>query len=86
MYIVYIYMYMCTHIRVRMHTCIHLHIWDAEGLLYVYSLYVYMYTHMRVRKYTCKHSSPSMRLLVVWPLLAPRRRHCFSAVRSAVVV
>jgi len=28
----------------------------------------------------------SMRLLVFWPLLAPRSRHCFSALRSAVVV
>jgi len=31
-------------------------------------------------------SSPSMALLVYWPLLAPQRRHCFSALRSAVVV
>jgi len=31
-------------------------------------------------------SSPSMPLLVFWPLLAPRHRHCFSALRSAVVV
>jgi len=30
--------------------------------------------------------SPSMPLLVFWPLLAPRRRHYFSALRSAVVV
>ena len=27
-----------------------------------------------------------MPLLVFWPLLAPRRQHCFSALRSAVVV
>ena len=31
-------------------------------------------------------SSPSMPRLVFWPLLAPRRRHCFSALRTAVVV
>jgi len=31
-------------------------------------------------------SSPSMPLLVFWPLLAPRRRPCFSTPRSAVVV
>jgi len=30
-------------------------------------------------------SSPSMPLLVFWPLLAPRRWHYFSALRSAVV-
>ena len=28
-------------------------------------------------------SSPSMPLLVFWPLLAPRRCRCFSALRSA---
>ena len=31
-------------------------------------------------------STPSMPLLVFWPLLSPRRRHCFSALCSAVVV
>jgi len=30
--------------------------------------------------------SPSMPLLVFWPLLAPQRRQCFSTLRSAVVV
>ena len=30
-------------------------------------------------------SSPSMPLLVFWPLLAPRRRHCFLALRSVLL-